>query len=264
MGDDNIDGGRPREPIIVNDAFAVSPVKTAYQQVADQLTDMIISGVLTPGDRLPVESELTELFGVSRSTVREALRALSSKQLITTSRGVGGGSFVVEPSPTQISDELEAKIGLLTGVNLVPVDHLLEARTMLEVPAAGFAASRRSEDHLRQLKATSNLRASQSRPQTNMHFHRVILDAAGNEILKLMTVPLFQVIRRRFLREAAPESFWDRVQDEHIRITEAIIEQDVKGAESLMHEHLAHLRETYLSIQPIAEEQRPSSTAEPD
>jgi GntR family transcriptional repressor for pyruvate dehydrogenase complex len=72
------------------DSLGIQPVKTAYQQVADQLRSLILGGDLSPGDRLPPESELIELFGVSRGTVREALRALASQGLITTSRGATG------------------------------------------------------------------------------------------------------------------------------------------------------------------------------
>ena len=74
-------------------ALRVNRVQPAYQQVADQLRDRILDGSVAAGDRLPTEVELSEIFGVSRSTVREALRVLASRGLIRTTRGTTGGTF---------------------------------------------------------------------------------------------------------------------------------------------------------------------------
>src|SRR5438105_3541510 len=83
--------------------LGVRPIRLAFQQVADQLRELIVHGELGPGTRLPSEPELATQFLVSRSTIREALRMLSSQQLITTSRGVGGGSYITHPEPEAIS-----------------------------------------------------------------------------------------------------------------------------------------------------------------
>ena len=87
----------------------------AYQELANRLRDQILAGTFTPGDRLPIEPELSALYGVSRSTVREALRVLSSQNLVTTVRGVTGGTFVIRPEPDQISSYLQASFSLLTA-----------------------------------------------------------------------------------------------------------------------------------------------------
>lgn len=233
----------------VSGRLSLRPVKTAYAQVADQLRDMILGGQLTPGDKLPIESELTELFGVSRSTIREALRVLGSQQLITTKRGVGGGSFVAEPNVVELGQQLEANIGLLAGLEKVTVDDLLEARVMLEVPAAGLAAQRRTAEHLQLMEASAGTPGHRPRPDLHMQFHRIVLDAAGNKLLGLMTNPVFRVLRERFLRDAAPRQFWHRVRSDHQAIAEAIRASDAERAESLMAEHLGQIRETYLSIE---------------
>ena len=80
----------------------------AYQVLADALRAKILAGELEPGRKLPIEPELSAQYGVSRSTVREALRVLASQNLIATTRGVSGGSFVAPPNPEQISGYLEA------------------------------------------------------------------------------------------------------------------------------------------------------------
>lgn len=80
----------------------VSRVLPAYQQVANQLRELIMKGTLVVGERLPAEGEMALKFGVSRSTVREALRGLSSQSLVQTKRGVNGGTFVAEPSAEHV------------------------------------------------------------------------------------------------------------------------------------------------------------------
>src|SRR3954468_11719481 len=96
-------------------ALAVSRLQPAYQQVADQLRALIISGELVAGDRLPPEGELGASFGVSRSTVREALRSLASQGLIETTRGTTGGTFVTRIKPAAVTSYLETSIGLMSG-----------------------------------------------------------------------------------------------------------------------------------------------------
>ena len=132
----------------------ISPVPPAYEQVAIQLQELIIKGTLTVGERLPAEGEMAAQFGVSRSTIREALRGLSSQRLVYTKRGVSGGTFVAEPSSEHVHTYLETTIGLLSGADVVSVDEILEARELFEVPAARLAAVRRSEDDLSRLRAT--------------------------------------------------------------------------------------------------------------
>ena len=75
----------------------------------------MLDGSLAAGDRLPAEGELAVAFGVSRSTVREALRVLASRDLITTVRGTSGGSFVSHADADQVSAFLETSIGLMSG-----------------------------------------------------------------------------------------------------------------------------------------------------
>jgi DNA-binding FadR family transcriptional regulator len=213
---------------------------------------MILGGSLGPGERLPVESDLAQMFGVSRSTVREALRVLSSRGLIITSRGVGGGTSVARPEPASISDLLEAGFGLMTQADGLTVAQLLDAREVLESPAARWAATRRTEEQLQRLHA-SVLEHSQdlAGAQTffgNMVFHSTIVEAAQNPILSVVTRPVFSVLRTRFARDAAPPEFFSQITRDHQRIVEAIESQDGELAEAEMRRHLQALRPTYCAI----------------
>jgi GntR family transcriptional repressor for pyruvate dehydrogenase complex len=228
----------------------------AYSQVAHQLREHIIGGRLAPGDQLPIEPEIAELFGVSRSTIREALRQLSSEGLVRTTRGVRGGTFVAHPSPDSISAYLETGFGLLAGSERISILNLLEARIVLEVPAAGFSAIRRTDDdlHLIQEAIAGDDADVAYRLDMNRSFHARILSATGNELLEIVALPMFQVMTARLDREDVPASFWRRVEADHIAIYEAIAAGDKSSAESHMRQHLERIRPTYMQIDRNAKE----------
>jgi GntR family transcriptional regulator, transcriptional repressor for pyruvate dehydrogenase complex len=223
----------------------------AYQVLADALRARILSGELKPGQRLPIEPDLSAQYGVSRSTVREALRVLASQNLVTTTRGVAGGSFVGYPRPDQISDYLEASLGLLALSEGLSVDALLEARELLEVPAAGFAAARRSEADLEELRGAlfNPADVNPSRIfELNRTFHAVVLRASGNPLIEVLARPVFQVLNGRFVREQAPGRFWSDVDQDHREIFDAIAGGDAEAARAAAHAHLQSLRPTYVQI----------------
>lgn len=229
----------------------ISRVRPAYTQVSDQLRDLIIRGDLIAGSRLPAETELSVMFGVSRSTVREALRTLASRDLVHTKRGVHGGTFVSEPNADNLGGYIAAMLGLLTGTSEISIDELLEARSLFEVPAARLAAERRTEEQL------ERMRDSLAAPhhvdlghnfEGHKEFHLLVMEASGNRLLKVITQPVFSVLRTRFLRDQAPHDFWVCVVEDHHHLFDAIEAKDPERASKLMIDHLARLRETYQSI----------------
>jgi DNA-binding FadR family transcriptional regulator len=234
-------------------------VQPAYVQVAGQLRDLIVQGELSPGQRLPVESDLSAMFRVSRSTVREALRTLASEQLVDTRRGVRGGTFVVEPEAEQLGRLIAASLGLLSGASMVSVDEMLDARQLLEVPAARLAASRGSEAQIEAIRATLSepLRDNGAGDLFHCHrdFHVAVLAAAQNRLLQFVTTPIFAVLENRYERERIPRRFWAEVTREHDGIFVAIDAHDEEQAGALMSDHLGRLRSVYHRIdrtQPIA------------
>jgi DNA-binding FadR family transcriptional regulator len=231
--------------------MAFDRVRPAYQQVANQLMERILDGSLTTGDRLPAEGELATAFGVSRSTVREALRVLASRDLITTSRGTAGGSFVARAEPEQVAAFLETSIGLMSGTDDISLDQMLEAREMVEVPAARLAAVRREQEHLDKLVQAIDLEQRDGgrgeRFERNKHFHGILIEAAGNSLFALVNEPVFRVLRARFWRPDVPEGHWDMVTRDHTEIVELVERGDADGAAAAMHEHLIRIRPAYQS-----------------
>lgn len=239
----------PDHPALNHTVLPVNKLRPAYQQVADQLRELILTGALATGDRLPTEAELTANFGVSRSTVREALRLLASQGLITTLRGTTGGTFVAQVRADEVSQYLEASIGLMSGSDEMSVAEMLEARELLEVPVARLAAERREQSHLDGLRAALE-REKGSRGRgvkfvEHRTFHTVISEAAGNGLLVMMIEPVFRVLQSRFLKPAVPDEFWAQVDCDHEEILDAIEKGDGAASALAMQEHLRRLRGTY-------------------
>ncbi len=238
---------KPRSPAA--DMDMVQPVLSAYRQVADQLRALIVTGQIRPGERLPPEASLANLFGVSRGTVREALRELSAQALVETSRGAAGGSFVTQPDPESVSEFLESRFGHMSGLDMVSLPDMLQVREMLEIPIARLAAENRTEQHLDMLRSSIGIRTTDDYRRTLTddgppHFHTTLLHAAGNPLVSIMAPPVFRVLQLRYLRDDPPD-FWRLVSDEHETILVAVTDRDADAAEAMMRKHLQSLRAAY-------------------
>jgi DNA-binding FadR family transcriptional regulator len=228
----------------------------AYRALADRLRDRMTSGALRPGDRLPTEPRLCAEFGLSRSTVREALRLLASQNLIVTLRGVNGGSFVAEPSTAELGDLLSTGLHLLMATGTVTTGQWLEVRATFEVPVAGLAALRRTDAQLAEL--TGLLFDPDGTPPDrvvaeHMAFHTLLAELTGNPLFRLAIQPLYAVGNERALGEAAPPGFWRRVDADHRRLVRAIADQDAAAARAAASEHLAHVHDTFAGGEPGVE-----------
>lgn len=235
--------------------MSASTARPAYEELADTLRVQILAGDLQPGDQLPVEPELSARYGVSRSTVREALRVLSSQNLVTTTRGVSGGTFVVHPNVEQIAGHLEVGLGLLAVSADLSVEQLLEVRDLVEVPAAGLAAERATPAQLSAVRTTlvdPRVAEPGQMHACNHRFHMLLIEAAGNPLLTVVARPVFGVLTTRFVRGDASASFWDTVLEDHRAILRRVEAADAAGARAAMHDHLTRLRVPYQRIDRAA------------
>lgn len=119
-----------------------------YQHVVAQIEEALVRGELSPGDVLPSEMRLAEMFETSRGTVREALRVLEEKGLVDIRVGVGGGAVVREPDMDKIGERLD----LLVRLGRVGYDHMGEFREAVEGIVAALAAERVDPDKARLLR----------------------------------------------------------------------------------------------------------------
>ena len=221
----------------------------AYEQVADALHRQVVTGELEPGSRLPTEVELASGFGVSRATVREALRLLAAQSLIRTAKGATGGSYVTVPSAGHLSASLRSGIGLLAESRDVSLEELLEVRQLLEVPAARLAARRRREIDLERLRDAIPARPLELEPQEqfgyNADFHSVVLEASGNLLLAIAAQPVFDVLQTRLVRTNLGARFHRTINGHHRSIAAAIEAGDADAAGDEMHDHVEFLRPFY-------------------
>jgi DNA-binding FadR family transcriptional regulator len=230
----------------------VRRVRKAYEQVYDQLQDMILSGQLPQGHRLPNEAQLATRFGVSRSTIREALRLLVAENLIRTAKGAGGGSFVTLPTLDHVSEFLERNYELLSLTDDVTLPEFLEARELIEVFAVRKAAERRTASDIDALRATllpsdSGLPAEEQYLH-NKEFHSVLVDACGNALLRIAAQPIFFVLHTHLSRSTLSPEFPRKICAEHSSILEAIQTGDADLAETRMRDHLRDLGDVYAGI----------------
>lgn len=214
--------------------------------LAEGLRAEITSGRLRPGDRLPTEPQLCAQSGLSRSTVREALRLLSSQHLIVTTRGVSGGSFVAELTADTMGRSLSANVELLFANGVVASAHLFELRALLEGPAAELAALRRTPELLARLETTLTDDATaatiEDRLAAHALFHQTIAAATGNPLYELVTHPLYAIANERQLTEHISDEYWTAMHADHVVIVEAVRIGDSVAAGAASRAHVENLR----------------------
>jgi DNA-binding FadR family transcriptional regulator len=217
--------------------------------VAEQLRLRVVDGTLEPGSRLPNEEVLAREFGVSRATLREALRLLGAENLIRTAKGAGGGSFVTVPSADHLSESLRSGLGRLAHAEHVTLEELLEARELLEVPAARLAARRRAEEDVERLRESipsEPLRlGTQEQFVYNRDFHAVVIESCGNTMLSIAAQPIFQVLQTHLSRSKLGRDWHRSINEHHRSIAAAIEAGDEDAAGEQMYDHLEYLRPFY-------------------
>lgn len=221
----------------------------AYEQVADRLRELIRNGELAPGERLPNETLLAGQFGVSRATIREALRALAAQSLLRTAKGAGGGSYVMVPTADHVSQVLRSNLDLLADARNLTLEELIEARELLEVPAARLAARRRSADDVERLRGSipvESIRLDAGEElRHNTEFHTVLIRSCGNTLLYIAAQPVFSALQTNLSRSGLGRGFHRRIHEQHARIAEAVEAGDEHGAGSEMRDHLRYLAPFY-------------------
>lgn len=210
-------------------------------QIADAIRAAIMEGRLVVEERLPSENELAERFGVSRATVREALKRLAAQNLIRTQRGPAGGAFVNRLSWSEAHDALVATSTLLIGMNDIPFEDVVEARFTLEAACLPLAAARRESKHLEIMRREVDLQRTRDLSDedfcaSDVRFHRALADAADNPVVSFQMAgvieamqPLMNMITYR-MRDRT------RIADLHSALAEAIERKKARAALKVLDE----------------------------
>jgi GntR family transcriptional repressor for pyruvate dehydrogenase complex len=217
-----------------------APARRSDSQ-AQHLLEMIESGELNVGDRLPGQRELAEKLNVGRSTVREAIRSLEALGLLETRFGLG--TYVVRATPFPLENSLNAWLAENKG----KVIKIFEVREALESKAAGLAAVNAGSEEIRLLKdallamATAISENDQVRiAELDYQFHDVIGHAASNEVLYQMIENICSVLAVSRNAVLALPGRAARSLQEHWKIAEAIEAADADGAREAMIRHITN------------------------
>jgi len=205
-------------------------------QISEAIRDAIISGALIVDERLPSEAELSDQFGVSRPTVREALKRLAAQNLIRTQRGATGGAFVNRLSFEQAYGQQITTSTLLLSMNEVDFETACEARFTLERACAPLSAQRRSADHLATMRAEIHRQAQPGLTDeafcaSDVAFHRALVDGAGNPVLSYQLAGAIEAIEPLMNMITFPARSREEIVALHTRIADAIENGDGKGAD---------------------------------
>jgi GntR family transcriptional repressor for pyruvate dehydrogenase complex len=215
-------------------------------KVASAVADSIAAGRLEPGDKLPSERELGELFGVSRPVVREAVRSLTAKGLLADNPR--RGHVVQALGREKVTESLTL---YLRGQQL-DYGKLMEVRAVLEVENAGLAAGRASSDQVEALRqAAARLQLglpAQEAALADVEFHRAIATATDNVFFELLIDSIREVLLSVQLPTLADETIVRQVRLDHERIVDRIAAGDVKGSRLAMREHLAEAERGMRSV----------------
>ena len=214
-----------------------------YEQIVDQVEERILSGELNPGDKLPPERELARQFGVSRTAVREAIKALSLKGLIAVYPG--RGTFVIDSTSMAVrhSIDLLIKVGRKDGLTA-----LVEVREILEPEIAALAANRATEEQIATMQETViAMDKAMQDPNTfieaDLDFHLALAQATNNALIPALIDSLVDLLREHRMRAASVEGGLERGQPFHKLIIDAIRRKDEDTARETMRAHLKQVRE---------------------
>ena len=232
------------------------PRGTSSEQIAFEIRRYIVKHDLLPDDRLGTENELATEFGVSRPTLREALRLLASSHLIRASRGPGGGVFVASTQNEGIGRNLSESIATMFETESVSLRSLVEARIQLEVPLAGLAAENATDDTAAELEAAiaeaMNNRehpASDEFRLADARFHREIARTAGNELLRAFTSWTLDVLQPLLVARVGGTIDGDAILRQHRAIARAILRRQPAAAQRAMRRHLEYVLERTLEVE---------------
>jgi len=208
-----------------------------------QIEASVLDGTLKPGDQLPAERELAQRLGVSRTAVREAVKALREKGLVEAYSG--RGTFITDgtSNAARQSFDLMIKVGQQEGS-----PHLAELRLILEPGIAALAAMRAEEEHLAAMReAVAVMDRSQKDPaayiEADLDFHLALAEAVANPLILSLIDSIVGLLREQRIKIFNVEGGPQRGQFHHKRILEAMERRDAEMARTAMRAHLEQVRQ---------------------
>lgn len=229
--------------------FRPVETKRASEAIFEQIREFIVRGELKPGDRLPSERNMIEMFQRSRPTIREALRMLERAGYIRTVAG-SNGAIIMAPNDKNLENSLTDAL----SIGHIPLEQMAEYRTASEAMTAAWAAQRRTEEDIRAMESmlvrmVDCLDDYEQSVNLDPDFHGLIAKAAKNSVSVIFN-RTFSKLNRRFVNEALASMSHEeqletcrRIYQMHVTIFSAIKAGDAEGASAAMRIHLTAFRE---------------------
>ena len=224
---------------VADSIFAPVAVARASSAIAEQIRTAILSGRLKAGDRLSPERELAEQFGVSRVTVRDALRSLEAMGLIAVKVGARGGAFVTAPTGSKVAQTMSD----MMMMSATTPEDIVEARLIVELGTVTLACARASEVDLAQLRdlcerGREALEAGNYSRELSWDFHAQLGQSAHNGAVGGLTQSFRSTLSMHPLRVREGSRAHELTVEEHLRIVEALERRDGGAARHAMADHL--------------------------
>lgn len=204
-----------------------------------RIKEMIVSGQLSPGDRLPREADLAETLGLSRNSLREAVRALALINILDVRQG--DGTYVTSLDPNLLLDALTFVVDFHRDDSVL---EFLRVRRILEPAAAAMAAQRVTAEEVREMQAVIDASHPDSSPEEllalDIDFHRLVSVASGNSVLASLIEGLSSPTNRaRIWRGRTQEGAHERTLREHQAILDGLVAGEPDLAHAAMVVHVA-------------------------
>lgn len=227
--------------------FEPAQTKRAFDSIIDQVRERLRAGTLRPGQKLPSERDFALQLGVSRNTVREAVRMLEIAGLVSLKKGATGGAFITADNSEALTQ------GLVDGLTLATftVGELMEARIALDVAIARDAAVSVTPAEVEELRALVDVARSYDAPeqwpdrlQAHLDFEERLADVAGNPILKLLNRPLLELTSQVSLRIGP--SVGNEIWLQRENLLNALARHNSVEAEKVVRDYLELLHNSWL------------------
>jgi GntR family transcriptional regulator, transcriptional repressor for pyruvate dehydrogenase complex len=223
--------------------YKVVRTSRLYEQIVQQIEESILKGTLKTGDQLPAERDLAQRFGVSRTAVREAVKALREKGLVEAYSG--RGTFITDGTSQAVRQSLDlmVKIGQPEGSQ-----YLAELRAILEPEIAALAAVRGQDSDLATMREAVAVMDRAGRDpdayiEADLDFHLSLAEAAANPLILSLIDSIVGLLREQRMKIFKVEGGPERGQFHHKRILEAMEQRDSEKARVAMRAHLEQVRE---------------------
>lgn len=216
---------------------------TISEQIAAHIKQSILDGKLVPGDKLPSEKELSEIFQVSRPTLRDAIKQLAASNLIETRAGAGGGHFVTQVSYEEMTNNFGDFISLSLGLKGISLDEVAEIRRIIEIEATILAAERRTDEDVEKLKnilSRMDDSLESSYFELDFDFHKQVAIASKNRLFILTIEAINIALKPLFQLANCSNELKQNLKNELNDIYLAIENQNPQLAKKTMVNHLHH------------------------